>query len=236
MTDDSANSTRRRDGLLARRDVLRLAALAPVVATSCTSSLLGGGVPPQLYVLSRKTSFAPDLPMVRRQLLVERPDASAELDTSRIALSNTPTTLDYFADAAWTDRGPAMVQQLLIESFEQSGKITAVSRDVAALRADYLLLSELRRFTALYNGANAPPTVFVRILVRLVKMPDRTIIGQQGAERRLVAPRNDMATIVETFDDALGGVMKDLVEWTLRRMYEDGGSRAEPGGLSPRPR
>jgi cholesterol transport system auxiliary component len=236
MTDDFTNSTGRRNGFPGRRDFLRLAALVPIVATSCTSSLLGGGTPPQLYMLSRKTSFAPDLPMVRRQLLIERPDAPAELDTSRIALSNTPTTLDYFADAAWTDRAPAMVQQLLLESFEQSGKITAVSRDIAALRADYLLLSELRRFTAIYDVANAPPTVFVRILVRLVKMPDRTIIGQQGAERRVAAPRNGMVTIVETFDDALGGVMKDLVEWTLHGMYEDGGGRAEPGGLSPRQR
>jgi cholesterol transport system auxiliary component len=208
-----------------RRDLLRLAALAPIAATSC-SSLLSGGTPPQIYVLSRKTTFAPDLPMVLRQLLVERPDTSAELDTARIALSNTPTTLDYFADAAWTDRAPAMVQQLLIESFEQSGKISAVSRDIASLRADYLLLSELRRFTAVYDGAG-PPTIVVQILVRLVKMPERAIIGQQGAERRIVATRNDMTGIVESFNDALGGVMKDLVEWSLRRMAEDGGTRPE---------
>jgi cholesterol transport system auxiliary component len=208
-----------------RRDLLRLAALAPLVATSC-SNLLSGGTPPQIYVLSRKTTFAPDLPMVLRQLLVERPDTSAELDTARIALSNTPTTLDYFADAAWADRAPAVVQQLLIESFEQSGKISAVSRDIISLRADYLLLSELRRFTAVYDGAG-PPTVVVQILVRLVKMPDRAIIGQQSAERSIAATRNDMAGIVESFNDALGGVMKDLVEWSLRRMAEDGGSRPE---------
>jgi cholesterol transport system auxiliary component len=234
MTHDPAAPTRAWSEPIARRDLLRLAALAPVAATSCTSGLLSGGTPPQIYVLSRKTTFAPDLPMVLRQLLVERPDTSAELDTARIALSNTPTTLDYFADAAWTDRAPAMVQQLLIESFEESGKISAVSRDIAALRADYLLLSELRRFVAIYGGAKTPPTVLVRILVRLVKMPDRNIIGQQSAERRLAAPRNDLATIVETFDDALGGVMKDLVEWTLRRMRDDGGGRADPVASSRR--
>jgi cholesterol transport system auxiliary component len=221
MIQDPTASVGRRSGRLARRDLLRFAALAPVAATSCTSSFLSGGAPPQIYVLSRKTTFAADLPTVMRQLLVERPDTPAELDTSRIALSNTPTTLDYFADAAWTDRAPAMVQQLLIESFEQSGKISAVSRDIAALRADYLLLSELRRFVAIYRGPNAAPTVLVRIIVRLVKMPDRSIIGQQSAERRIAAPQNDMPAIVGAFDDALGGVMKDLVDWTLRRMNED---------------
>src|SRR5471032_640252 len=184
MTQDRAAPTRGRTRPFARRDLLRFTMLAPLAATSCTSALLSGGRPPQIYVLSRKTTFAPDLPMVMRQLLVERPDTSAELDTARIALSNTPTTLDYFANAAWTDRAPAMVQQLLIESFEESGKISAVSRDIAALRADYLLLSELRRFVAIYGGGKAPPTVLVRILVRLVKMPDRNIIGR-SEERRV---------------------------------------------------
>jgi cholesterol transport system auxiliary component len=234
MTQDPAVSIGRWSRRLARRDLLRFAALTPVAATSCTSSLLSGGAPPQIYVLSRKATFPADLPMVMRQLLVERPDTPAELDTSRIALSDTPTTLDYFADAAWTDRAPAMVQQLLIESFEQSGRISAVSRDIAALRADYLLLSELRRFVANYRGANAAPTVFVRILVRLVRMPDRSIIGQQSAERQIAAPRNDMAAIVETFDDVLGGVMKDLVGWTLRRMSEDRNGGPAPAAASRR--
>jgi cholesterol transport system auxiliary component len=187
-----------------------------------------------MYTMSRKPTFAPDLPVVTRQLLIERPDASAELDTSRIALSNASTTLDYFADAAWTDRTPAMVQQLLIEAFERSGRIAAVSRDIAALRADYLLFSELRRFAAIYAGANAPPTVQVRILVSLVKMPDRAIIGQQSAERSVAAPRNEMAAIVESFDEAQSGVMKDLVEWTLRRMREDSAGRADPAAASRR--
>jgi cholesterol transport system auxiliary component len=227
MMQDPAR-LRRGDRPFARRDLLRFTALAPIAATSCTSGLLGGSAPPRIYVLSPKSTFAANLPMVMRQLLVEQPETSAEFDTARIALSNAPMTLDYFADAAWPDRAPAMVQRLLIESFEQSGKISAVSRDIAALRADYLLLSDLRRFVAIYAGANGPPTVHVRILVRLVKMPDRNIIGQQSGERRIAAPQNDLPSIVATFDDALGGVMKDLVEWTLRRMREDIGGRAEP--------
>ena len=64
----------------------------------------------------------------------------------------SPTTIDYFANAAWSDRAPAMVQSLLIESFEQTGKIISVSRDLAVLRADYILMSELRRFEARYES------------------------------------------------------------------------------------
>ncbi len=150
-----------------RRAFLRFTALAllPGGAAACSSLIPGSGAPPQLYVLMRKTTFPPDLPRVSRQLLVDVPVAPAEIDTARIALTRSPTTIDYFANAAWSDRAPAMVQSLLIESFEQTGKITSVARDSAVLRADYILMPELRRFEARYQNGESPPTVLVRLLV-----------------------------------------------------------------------
>ena len=59
------------------------------------------------------------------------------------------------------------------------------------------------------------------MLVRLVRMPDRAIVGETMAERRQEAARNDMEAIVDAFDDALGGVMKDIVSWTLPRINAD---------------
>jgi cholesterol transport system auxiliary component len=209
-----------------RRALLRLAALALVpAASSCTSLIPGGGAPPQLYVLTRKSTFPPDLPPVSRQLLVDTPIAPAEIDTTRVALSRSPTTIDYFANAAWSDRAPAMVQSLLIESFEQTGKIPSVARDTAVLRADYILLPELRRFGARYQNGEAPPTVLVRLLVRLIKMPERTIIGEDIAEGRETATANAMDAIVEAYNEALGSVMKRLVTWTLGTMARDSGPR-----------
>jgi cholesterol transport system auxiliary component len=209
-----------------RRALLRLAALALAPAASaCTSLIPGTGAPPQLYVLTRKSTFPPDLPQVSRQLLVDTPVAPAEIDTARVALSRSPTTIDYFANAAWSDRAPAMVQSLLIESFEQTGKIPSVARDTAVLRADYILMPELRRFEARYENGEAPPTVLVRLLVRLVKMPERTIIGEDIAEGRETATANAMDAIVEAYDEALGSVMKRLITWTLRTMARDSSAR-----------
>jgi len=209
-----------------RRALLRLAALALVpAAAGCSSLIPGTGTPPQIYVLMRKTTFPPDLPTISRQLLVDIPVAPAEIDTTRVALTRSPTTIDYFANAAWSDRAPAMVQSLLIESFEQTGKIVSVARDSAVLRADYILMPELRRFEARYENGDAPPVVLVRLLVRLIKMPERTIIGDEIAEGREPAARNSMDAIIEAYNEALGSVMKRLVTWTLRRMGQDAGAR-----------
>jgi cholesterol transport system auxiliary component len=201
---------------LSRRDLGRAAAaFAGLGLAGCAGLIPGTGEAPQIYVLTPKSTFRRDLPKVSWQLLVDVPHAPAEFDTTRIALSRSPTTIDYFANAAWPDRAPMMVQSLLVESFEITGRILAIGRESVGLRADYILKPELRRFLAIYEAPQEPPTVVVRMTVRLVKMPDRTIIAQTTVERRERARFNTMPSIIEAFDEALGGVFKHVIEWTL---------------------
>jgi cholesterol transport system auxiliary component len=197
-----------------RRRFLTLTGASLLVA-GCTDVL--GQKPPQLYMLPSKHTYDPNLPVVHWQLIVAEPIAPESLDTARIALSHSPTKLDYFADSAWTDRAPVMIQGLIIESFENTGKIIAVGRDASDLRADYVLQTELRDFEArYYDGTEQPPKIYVRLEAKLVKMPDREIIGNTNLVQEIPAPRNDIESIIGGFDDALGSAMKHLVEWTLR--------------------
>jgi cholesterol transport system auxiliary component len=187
-----------------------------------STALLGGcsvfsAPEPQLYMLPSKHTYDTDLPAVKWQLIVAVPVAPQSLDTARIALSHSPTKLDYFANSAWTDRAPVMIQGLIIESFENTNKILAVGRQDSDLRADYVLQTELRDFEArYYNGTEQPPEIYVRIGAKLVKMPDRIIIGDTNIVQQVAAVRNDIESIIGAFDDALGSAMKHLVEWTLR--------------------
>lgn len=190
-----------------------LAGLAGLALSAC--QLPGGGEPGSLYTLTPKTTFDAGLPKVEWQLLVEPLIAAAGLNTSRIALQHSPLTLDYYAQSNWTDRAPLMVQTLLVESFENTGRILGVARDSAGLRADYILKTELREFQAEYGGAG-PPLVRVRINAKLVRMPDRAIVANNTVERTERAATNDMAAIVGAFDEALGGVLRRIVEWTLK--------------------
>ncbi len=129
---------------MSRLATIRLAALGLVAAGLAGCQLPGTGEPPQLYSLTPKSTYAADLLRVDWQLIIETPVAAAGLNTSRIALRRSPITLDYFARAAWTDHAPLMVQTLLIESFENTDRIVAVSRESTQLRADYQLKNELR--------------------------------------------------------------------------------------------
>lgn len=205
---------------LARRKTIRAlatGALALMLVAGCSLKLPGSGSPPRVFVLSPKSTFDDNLPVVDWQLLIDSPIAAAGLDTSRIALRHSLIELQYFADAAWTDASPKMVQRLLIESFENSGKIVSVGRQAVGLRADYILTTELREFQAEYEGKpeGAAPDVHSRINVKLVKMPQRIIVASQTYDYMIPAESPDMISIVHAFDDALGKSLKRIVSWAI---------------------
>lgn len=219
-------------------------ALAAAFAASACQGLIPGASrdPPRLYELTPKSTFDPRLPRVRSQLVVETPDSASGLQTSRIAVKQKPTTLDYYARSEWTDLAPRLVQTKLIESFENTGKIVAVGREGSGLRSDYVLKSELRHFEAqLYDAEK--PQIRVVINVKLVKMPAREIIANRSFERTHPIGKADVDELVEGFDEALGGALKRIVEWAIREMdMRDRGiihslpGRGRPVQRAPRPR
>ena len=194
-----------------------LPACCMILGLLAACALPGFSPPPKLFTLTPKNTFADGLPVVRSQILIEPPVAAAGIDTGRIALSRAPTSLDYYAGVSWTDRAPAMVQTLMVESFENSGKALSVGRDTIGLRSDVILKSELREFQAEYDPAveNAPPRVHVRINAKLVAMPRRSIEASKTFEAFEPARGAGFEDIIAAYDEALGKVLRRLVEWSL---------------------
>ena len=193
--------------------VIALALLLP----GCGGNLLGlpEGPAPDIYTLTPKNTFDSDLPTVKWQLVVDQPTAAGGLDTDRIAVHPDPTEIKYYAGARWTDRAPDMVQTLMLESFENTGKIVAVGKQTIGLRSDFNLVSDLREFQAEYKPGSQIPSVRVQINVKIVKQPRQQIIASNNFERVVEAKSGDIKDVVLAFDDALGKVLRRVVEWTL---------------------
>lgn len=194
---------------------------------ACSVSLPGSGAPPRIYVLTPKSTFDEDVPNVEWQLLVESPNAAAGIASARIALRRSLIELQYYARAAWTDGAPKMIQTLMIESFENSERIVSVGRQAIGLRSDFILKTDLREFQAEYMSENGEPlpegaTPFIRVRLngKLVKMPERQIVGSQTFEYRLPAPGPSMEEVVAGFDETLGKILKRMVGWTLTKGEE----------------
>jgi cholesterol transport system auxiliary component len=186
------------------------------LALAGCGSLFGGNQPTQLYRVTPVRAFPPDLPHLSVQLLVDVPTAPAGLDTARIALSRSAVSIDYFADSEWTDRVPLLVQTDLLQSFENSKSINAIDRESAGLRADFILQTEIRHFEALYDTGEGAPVVWVAIVTRLVNPTSGDIVARNTFERHQPASENRIPAIVIAFDQALGGVIEDIVAWTAR--------------------
>jgi len=195
--------------------VMKWAALAAALLLGGCQLINAAEEPTDLYTITPKSTFEAGMPSVFWQLAVEVPNASAYLNTSRIAIAQSPTSSDYYAKTGWTDRAPLMVQTRIVDSFENSHKIVAVARESIGLRANYVLQSDLRNFEAMYIYGK-PPIAHVRLVAKLVRMPDRQIIGVGSFERCVRARADKVPKVVEAFDQALGSVMKRLVAWTLR--------------------
>ena len=133
----SSRERERRPGAIGRREAVgRTAGLTLLTTLAACGVLPRYNEPVDLYTLTPKTTFPESLPHVDWQLVVETPVTAASFDTPRIALQRTPLTFEYYANAAWTDNAPSMVQTLLIESFESTRKIGAVGREAIGLRPE----------------------------------------------------------------------------------------------------
>ncbi|AWK88824.1 ABC-type transport auxiliary lipoprotein family protein [Azospirillum thermophilum] len=193
------------------------AACAALVLASCVAAL--NPTAPSLYTLTPHTAVDPSIRKADWQLLVETPVAGAAIDTPRIALARSATSVDYFADVSWADRVPNMVQGLIVQSFEDSGRIVSVGRDTVGLRSDFVLKSELRDFQAEYStpGATVPDRVHVRLSAKLVAMPRRTIEAGETFEAVVPVRGRAFTDVIAAFNEALGTVMGGLVPWALRQ-------------------
>jgi cholesterol transport system auxiliary component len=202
------------------RPVFVVVTLGALLA-GCVDVIPGTGPAPDLYNLTPKSTYPPNLPRVTKQLVVEEPLAAGGLDSARIALRPSLTELKYFAKARWVERAPKMIQTLLVESYENTGRIVAVGRQAIGLRSDYNLKSELREFQAEYRNGSAEPQIRVRLNVKIVKHPRLAIIASENFERTVQASSDSMPAIVAAFDVALGKVLRETVEWSLTIIAND---------------
>src|SRR3546814_18918692 len=92
-----------------------------------------------------------------------------------------------------------MVQTLLIESFESTGKIVSVGRQSVGLRSDFNLQSELREFQAELMPGSAIPQIRIKLNSKLIAQPRQQIVASASFARVPPAKSGDILAVVEAF-------------------------------------
>ena len=92
---------------LRRRLAPSLAIAAALLAAGC-GGIFSDTPRRPLYQLKPALTFGAPMRPIAAQLLVALPSAPAGLDTNRVALSRSAMSLDYYADAEWSDSAPLL--------------------------------------------------------------------------------------------------------------------------------
>ena len=196
-------------------------ALVLMTLGGCVQLLPPPPAPPQIIKLNPEILVDESIPSVKWQLVVAEPLAPQPLDSTKIVVQKTSPKLtqyfDHIQGKEWTERLPPMVQSLIIEGFEQSGKILGVGRPTQGLTPTYILLITIYDFQVDYGDASSVPMVHLRMTAKLMSPQTRKVIASNTFEQKLTSKNDSFSAIIDGFDEALSHSISDIVHWTLAR-------------------
>ena len=195
--------------------VLAVGALASLLA-GCAGILPGGDTPNTLYGLKAPSEFSAPMTGATWQMLVEEPVAERALDTDRIAIYTGPHALQYFTGARWTDRAPRLLQDLIVETFENAGLQMSASRQSVSVRPTVSLISDLRDFEARVTSSGegpVTPEVVVRLSAKVIWLDGRQVLDGQMFEARQMAASDAVSDVVAAMNIATQQMVREIVIW-----------------------
>lgn len=186
--------------------------------------LLAGcaSAPPQTFDLSAPTQGF-TARASRAILVVEEPSAPAPNDGDRIVVRTGPDSIAYLKGAQWVDTLPKLIQNRLIESFENAHLIRSVARPSDNVTADYKLVTDVRRFDIHATTGEA----VVTISAKLADNASGRITAGRVFTGRAVGSAGQGASATHALDEALAQVMRQIVAWSTAHM---GRSTSGPAG------
>ncbi len=199
---------------LASRAALIPAAAALMALPSCVSGLHSRIPPQQRYVLQSAPASAQlaepsAAPLSTASVQVLRPSAAPGLEQDGIAVMRAGRRLDFYTDARWAARAPAMLQALVLDSLRQAGRFAAVESDAEPCAARYVRSLDLQHFEAVYDNAG-PPNIRVTLVGTLGRRSDRVVIASFTAHSEVKADADRMQAVIAAFDQATGQALTQL--------------------------
>jgi cholesterol transport system auxiliary component len=192
-------------------------ALLPLVLGVSGCLLTSSGPDPVVaYPLEVTTSVAESEP-VAWQLAIEVPVARGPLEDDRITLRSDAEGYGALANARWSHRATELVQDAIVRSFEDAGRVPGIVRSSVGSRSDYLLLTELRVFEVTTDDEWFADVVLSAKLVRMKGM--RVLAGKVFRAR---APAGGgVKEVVDAFEVATSKVLDELRGWVVETGQED---------------
>lgn len=192
-----------------------LAAVVLAIPLAGCSGIFNNKTPTQIIMPQVQVEPDPSWPQVAWQLTVMHPSTNDMLDSRRMAVSPSPGHIEVYKGVAWNNTITDLVQDAVVQGFEDSGKVIAVGHQTSGLNTDFALQIDIRDYQAVYHDAGAPPDVLVTINARLINYATSRAIASHTFRQVVPASGTGVPAVAHAFDTALGAVIHDLIGWTL---------------------
>jgi cholesterol transport system auxiliary component len=181
----------------------------------CAGGLgLGSSPPPDTYGLSAAPAVSGKNAR-NRQILIDEPTALKALDSERIVIRPTPSAIEYLAQSQWSDRLPKIVQDKLVQAFENSGRVGGVGRPGEGLAIDFKIITAIRAFEI---KADAGELAVVEISAKVLNDRNGVIAATNVFRATSPVTGSGNAAYVQSLDRAFEIVVAEIVGWTLARI------------------
>lgn len=143
-------------------------------------------------------------------LVVPEPTTLMGFNTDKILLQPAEGESVPLANARWGDNLPVLVQEKVIQSFENAGYAQSVSRTREGVSGDYQLLLDIRRF---HIATASAPTAEIEFVAKILDKEGK-FIAASTFQATAPAKASDAQAYVDAMDEAFGKVQSELLPWT----------------------
>ncbi|VFU16567.1 ABC-type transport auxiliary lipoprotein family protein [Methylocella tundrae] len=165
-----------------------------------------------VYDLTAPSAFPSSIHAPRAQFVVTEPTAVNALQTQRMLGRASDGEISILGDAQWSDTLPKLIQEKVIQSFENAGFSAAVAASVEGVSHNYQLVLDLRNFAII----NTPdPTADVAFSAKIVA-DNGHIVSAQVFHATAPATGTQTPEIAAALNQAFGKAVTDLVAWTSK--------------------
>jgi phospholipid/cholesterol/gamma-HCH transport system substrate-binding protein len=160
------------------------------------------------FDLSAPRSFE-NIPKLKGQLVIPEPTGIIQVDSQNIIFRAAKGESPAPAGPRWADNLSRLLQEKIVQSFENAGQQDKVSRNADAVTAEFQLLVDIRNFQLITQPT---PSAEVELSAKLVDNAGH-ILDARVIQFTAPAKSAETADAVAAFDQALGKALKDLVTW-----------------------
>ena len=175
---------------------------------------LGGSTPPDTYGLSEAPQVTGQT-VRNRQILIVEPTALKALDSEQIVIRPTSSSIQYLAGSQWSDRLPKIVQDKLVQAFENSGRVGGVGRPGDGLAIDFKIITAIRAFEI---KADAGEQAVVELSAKVLNDRNGVVVASKVFGATAAVSGSGNAAYVQSLDRAFEEVVRELVAWSLARI------------------